>query len=672
MVSLQTMLNQCTHRHLELIARAHKLPFTRRLPKAQGMTFLSHKLHSGVYQKAFKSLTSDHIRALQALVARGGWLPLPQFVARFGEIRPYKPWRVPLGVAHAANQKIHPRHPWRYPASVAERLYHLGFITISAGDMVGIVDEVRALLPPLPSPSATAQIWGGNQDRLSLLRDTAALLGVMLRVGAAPVHGRWLSLAVLREVNEWLQIKEDLTAVRSELQTGRLRWLHYLALVGGLLSVQGGVLKPTVKAWDWLSWTPQDQWNHLLRLVRCDLEAAERLWDVFRFPQITVHTWDVLCQKVEELSPAHTYRIKDFFNTLEPYLLTNPTYETGCVLRDMFTWSGMVLLNRGRIFIHTRNFELSTRAIRGAELNFTLPASPSPAFVILLSFAQIAEGMIVIDKQAIVNALRQGLGTADIVRTVELVRGQPLSDDARGRIHRWFKAANHLTLKPIIVLQATDAETLRTIRADWRLAEHFGEQLSPTHLTVAAEDADRLLSRLERRGLEVTSLIRPRGQRRITETLNSDMAEYLLLAVRTYQKLHSRLNAGIYIPKALTHWLAAQVENPAAIEASAETLVAAVQKRVPATRPDEGIQDEQTIQRWVAFACQRQQPLTIDYFSPTSNGRTSRTIHIETIYDANDVTYLDAYCELAGQVLTFRMDRILRIYAPEMTQSVAG
>jgi hypothetical protein len=102
MLSLQAMLNERTHRDLELIARAHKLPFTRREPKAQGLAALAVALHVGAYRAAFADLTSDHLEALHALAAADGWLPLPLFTAHFGDIRPYRPWRAAICYTHPA------------------------------------------------------------------------------------------------------------------------------------------------------------------------------------------------------------------------------------------------------------------------------------------------------------------------------------------------------------------------------------------------------------------------------------------------------------------------------------------------------------------------------------------------------------------------------------------
>ncbi len=668
MIALQDMLKERTHRDLELIARAHKLPFTRRESKANGLAKLSKALQDGAYQSAFKSLTSEHTVALHALVAGGGWLPLPRFTAHFGEIRPYKPWR----------DDFAPRHPWRYPASIAERLYHLGFILIRDGEMVEIVDEVMVMLPPLPqaevinapAPSVT---FGreGRGVRANLMRDVAALLGVLLRVDAVPVHGRWLSLSVLREVNKCLQVKENLEPVRSELQSGRLRWLHYLGLVSGLLSVQGGVLKPTVEAWHWLSAPPQQQWDCLMQALEHDLELRERLWDVFRFPEVTAQTWYVLRHTLDDLSAEKVYRAKDILMMLKPYLLPDKIYNIGYLLRDMFAWSGVLLLTQGRVFIHAQDFTASATIITGSELSFPLPQTASPAFVTLLSFAEVEDGRAIINQQAISDAVKQGLSSADIVQTLHDLSGKRLSDEAQRKIEVWVKSANKLTLKPMLVLYAPDAKSIQQVRSDWRLAGHFAERLSPNHLAVVAEDAHQLLHRLKRRDIGITSFVRPQPERHITETLNSDMAEYLLLAVRTYQKLHSRLDAAIRIPKALTHWLTTQVDDPASIDASTDVLVEAVQRQVPSTLPDESVQDERTIQQWVTFAYQRQEPLTIDYFSPAGEGKTTRTITVDEIYQSNSFTYVDAYCHLAGKVLTFRMDRILRVHEPAFTQDIA-
>ena len=141
MLTLTAMLQQRTHRDLELIARTHGIPFSRRQLKAHGLAALRESLEGGALAKAFAALDSNAIGALQALVAAGGYIPLISFKHHFGEIRPYKPWRVPHR-AYLFTETV--RHPWRAPLSVAERLYHLGMIHIHDWEMVEIVAEVKA------------------------------------------------------------------------------------------------------------------------------------------------------------------------------------------------------------------------------------------------------------------------------------------------------------------------------------------------------------------------------------------------------------------------------------------------------------------------------------------------------------------------------------------------
>ena len=58
MIALQAMLNERTHRDLELIARAHKIPFTRREPKAQGLA-IHVAAYSAIRHRTDRTTTGD-------------------------------------------------------------------------------------------------------------------------------------------------------------------------------------------------------------------------------------------------------------------------------------------------------------------------------------------------------------------------------------------------------------------------------------------------------------------------------------------------------------------------------------------------------------------------------------------------------------------------------------
>lgn len=664
MIDLTTLLNTRTHRDLELLARAHGLPFTRREPKAVGLAKLAGSLDDA-YTRAFATLDEGHIAALQALVAAGGWLPLPQFTAHFGDIRPYKPWRSDFA----------PRHPWRYPVSVAERLYHLGYIVIREGEMVGIIAEITEMLPALPQPqpeAATGLDFMAFQDRSALVRDVAALLGVLLRMDVVPVHGRWLPLGVLRVLNPYLAVPEDLSAVRSELQAGRVRWLHYLAVVAGLVDLQNGMLKPTVGAWDWLDAPAQAQYEALMAAIAADLAAPDRAWDVFRFPAVSMGSWCVLCGVIEALGSNQVYHLRQIMAALAPYLLPEHPATLAYLVRDMLAWSGILTLYRGRVALLPGQFQAAKITTPPDRLHFRLPSAASAALVTLLSFAEIHAGWAQVNEAAVVKAVERGLTLADVSGVLQSLHDAPLDSATRAQLAAWFNTATALTLGNVVILQTQDPALVARIRSDWRLAGYFSARLSPQHLAVPADKAEGLLNRLRRRGYTVTSLLAHKKAQQATETLNPTMADYLLLAVRSYQGMQAHLDADVRIPKAITHWLSDRSTDPAAVEGQAQQVVRSVQGQVASAVEDHTVRDAAGIRQWVEAAHQRGQPLTIDYYSAYYDGATTRTLTVEDLFDADDLTYIEAYCHRAERVLTFRLDRIQAVHPTPPTDVMAG
>lgn len=274
---------------LRSTAHAHGLTFHTKQSKTQVYERLySNLVDEGVLRKRFRRLSEGERGALTALQAAGGSLPLYQFQKAYGKIRIYRPWR----------GDGTPKQPWKKPQSIAEKLWHLGFIEIIKGipDQVALPDEVLTLLPPLPriEPAARLDTSFLQSPAEVLCIDVAMLLGVLLFHDVRPLHGRWLPPSALRTVNERLRFGENLDEVRSELRTGRLRFLHYLAEASGLVAVQAGVLKPTVEAWRWLDLPSDERWRRLLHALAADLKARDRLWDRYRLPSVDVQTWQTL------------------------------------------------------------------------------------------------------------------------------------------------------------------------------------------------------------------------------------------------------------------------------------------------------------------------------------------------------------------------------------------
>ena len=682
MLTLQASLEARSHRDLELIARAHTLPFSRRNPKGCGLADLSLALHVGAFQAAINRLTPSEIEALQALVAHGGVIDEYRFSQFFGQIRRYRSWRKSFG-----KTDDNPRHPWRYPASTAERLFQLGMIHRNAHQQIELIEEVAYALPPLPErilkqghmhPQSTVT------PRACLLRDLSVMLGIINRSEARALHGRWLSLEVMREVNLALSTQEDLSTSRSELQTGRLRWLHYLLQVSGLVCIEKGHFLPTALSWDWLDAPPQHRWDMLWHAVEHDLYQSPRLWDSFRFPEVDQFSVLVIRHLVDDCVVGESLRIKDILTMSRPYFLDSPIDELAWFMVQMLAWSGILTHQNGRLNIQAHHLSVSedSQLLPFTWLNRELPIQlvPNPhahALTRLLSFAQIevgkgtSEGITIayINLSAIRTACRQGYDCGAVIRILADITRQPVSDDVIHQLHHWFTEASRLVVKTMVILESDDPQQISKIHQDWRLRAFMTQKLSPNHIAVHAEQAHRFLHRLDGRNHAVTSYIPQAMPARITESLNPQMVDYLLLAVRTYQKLYDRHDNTVVIPSALTHWLEERASDPAKTEASVDALVSQLKGSIsPQVALPDGLQDHKIIERLLRLAHHDQSPLSITYYSPYYDETSTRDILIKEIYESNNLIYLDSFCYRDNDQRTFRLDRIQRAQLAESDQ----
>lgn len=222
---------------LRTTARAYHLPFYTRWSVDEAREHLStHLFERGMFKRAWRSLHERERYMLQVLQAAGGMLPRHQISRDFGTIR--------ICTQRRAGS-------WHAPTSLAEKLWLLGFVTLSPDrKTVSLSRETAALLPPLPIPQRRALVNRSpfRFTRAALLHDLAVLFGTLQRIDAAPMYGRWLAPTILKAINRQCRWKSPLEGVRAQRQTGRLNFLLYLAETAGLTAIQAGFLKPTVSA----------------------------------------------------------------------------------------------------------------------------------------------------------------------------------------------------------------------------------------------------------------------------------------------------------------------------------------------------------------------------------------------------------------------------------------
>ncbi len=650
---------------LRSTAHAHGLPFHTKQAKAQVYDRLYSSLtHEGVLRRRFKQFSEDERSALRALQVAGGTLPLHRFQKAYGAIRIYRPWR----------DDGTPKYPWKRPQSVAEKLWYLGFIEIARGrpDQIALPDEVLALLPPLPciEPTSHADTSLRQSPAEVLCIDLAMLLGTLLYHDVRLLHGRWLPPYALLSINTRLRAPDNLDGVRSELQTGRLRFLHYLVEAAGLVAVLAGVLKPTVQAWRWLDLPSDERWQTLWDAVNADLKARNRLWDRYRFPTMDAQTWKTLADCLQQLTPSCTYTRESLISIMQSHLpMSDLSILIPHLLDEPLTWLGMVRLEGDVFKVLPRSFSEPQNAQlvqREDAIDVVLPDAPRQRSLVMgCAWAEVKANRLHVDAAAIRRALQNGSDALQITSTLAELTGEPLPAVVFEQIQRWSRAAAALTLRQVTLLTAHDADTLAEIRSDWRLRPLLGEPLSPHHMVVPTGRAEDLLTKLERRGCHATSHLKP-STSPDDSTLSPEMAEYLWLAVRVYQKLGAFVSQDIPIPGAAREWLTQQLPADSAdsLEHESEILIDRLAQAVRGHSPSPAIlqqEDSVAVRAAVQSAYEQRGALTIEYFSPARGEKTIRTIEPVMLYERNGAEYVEAWCRLDDDTRTFRLDRIVRV-----------
>jgi hypothetical protein len=287
-MKLRGCLLQQTWRTLRAIARVRKLPFDDHLPKQDSASRLAqHLVEPDSLLQVLSGLSLEAQAALRALIEADGQMRREVFTARFGSIRPYKPWRDDA-----------PPAPWENPASPAEELAYHGLVfAINQGTKkrplwaVVLPDEIKAALPsptpalraPPPSPKAWGEGGGWGEGEGNVGAAVLTFLCFLNGEDIRPLHGRWLPPTACRTLALRLS-SQDPGRVRSERQLPYLSFVHYLAERAGLVDLEGQWLKPTLVAQGWLAQPRAERVHVLWEVWREDSETNAELWSRFRLP----------------------------------------------------------------------------------------------------------------------------------------------------------------------------------------------------------------------------------------------------------------------------------------------------------------------------------------------------------------------------------------------------
>jgi len=428
------------------------------------------------------------------------------------------------------------------------------------GKMVVIPDEIRRFLPT-PTPSLSVQPAGPPLPTPDSVLDLAHLLALLQGHDVRPFAGRWIAPRHLLVLNTALSYPDPAAiTARSELQTGYLRFLHYLAEAACLIAPVAGLLKPTPAAWDWLDLSEAQRWQLLWDGWQADLRRSPReaaLWQRFRLPA----------------KPSFVRTLLDTLSTLpgEGWMastalagrLRGHCIGAGTLPRDgdalaplqallagPLTWAALVHTAPGGAEAPKRGDESSLLPCssaplpscfaltplgdwllrRSADSPETPPSRPvtihcpgddhliiimlpepldRPPLRSLIELPLAPEARLTrhLTCERFVAALAHGLTRAWMVQMLSELTGGPLSPAALGRLEMWEAQARGLTLRRLTVVTAADPQVLAQLSTQRTIRPHFRETLSPHHVAVDPAGVERLLRALRRRGH--TPLVEP-------------------------------------------------------------------------------------------------------------------------------------------------------------------
>ncbi len=670
MPSLLSVLEAHPRRTLQAIAASHHLPFSPRRPKAEELARLHRLLNDDArLRRTIEALGPTDLAALRAVQAQGGCMPLIEFCTAFGAIRPYRPWR-----------EDSPQAPWRAPTSPAERLWFLALVGVQ-GDVICLPDEVRDALPALPrlAPEAPPPVPPCSPD--TLLTDLSSLLGLLPRVGGGIRHGRWLPPRALRAINRRLLHHDDLEGVRSELQTNRLRLLHYLAEVGGLVSAQNGSLLPTVSAWRWLDAPPGDRWAALWAAWQADMRQHHRLWDIYRLPGVSARLWDALWVVLADVPVGQGTSIPSLLLALRPLvpgegrmrpaltgLLGGPLAGAGLAAFDGVT---VALTAAGHCAaagdIPALDEPSSASLVVGAEALRAVvpPVCHARPYAEALAWAGGEGRDLVIGPVEVHRAAGLGMDAWDMAGVLAGLVGEPLAPEAVERLGAWQRRARRLRLGRLWVLSSPDPDLLADLRGRRRLAPAFGRALSPHHVVVRPQHVGTLSARLRRRGISPPVKASPDGAApHCDQAMAAGTAAYLWLAVTVYRRLSRFAPLPVSIPAQVAEDIGGLLTPGARDDLRQigdeliEALARAIRGLPAQPAPLRG--DAAASREAVEAACRQQTPITIRYLDAAGQA-SCRTIEPVMVFEQGGAWYVEAWCRLAEDLRTFRGDRILGV-----------
>jgi hypothetical protein len=499
---------------------------------------------------------------LGELVAAGGKLPGHRLALAHGAIRRFGPARLLR------------ERPWAQPQGALEELYYRGLLYRTYGTSGDALGEVLHLPQQVfdglaPAFARTPALAVGIvaapplvlSDGDALYEDVLALLAWGRRGQLRPLarEGRGASGA-----RAPFAFENAHGRLSGEATPERLALLWRVLVRQRLLHEQGGLLRPTLRAREWLllpaarrarntylAWR-EDEHAPELRLLP-HLRFAEGSGEVARVAVLRAFTevlalcpaeeWlslDALIQALKRRRPDYlrpdgdydTWRVRDaqtgadlsgfaawerIEGALARYLISGPlrwlgVVELGSVAANTaphalrLTAAGARLLAQEPPVAAEAALPSPPVATITAELSIRLPLAQTLYERYQLErFAewqgQDTAASYRISAESIWASQNEGIKIEQIVAFLKRLSGDQVSGVVLRTLHAWGGRFGRVTMRSVVLLEAADEQTMQQLYAHAEVRALLGEALSPTRCLVAEENVALLTQRLKALGI---------------------------------------------------------------------------------------------------------------------------------------------------------------------------
>lgn len=669
--TLPMQLLDCLHhtpvRTLLALCQANGFACPAPLAKAELAAWLHARLASRCRASYLAQLPHDQLAILHALAQQPAPWPLPQFEARFGQIRRHRPWR-----------QDEPRYPWRAPVSMAEALVYRGLIfviktTHQLPHVVLPAEIAQALRQPLPD----APPFAPNPPLARALLDLALLLAYLQQAVVRPLHGRWLTPQHCRRLGACLAPPLPAGRAPSQRHSPRLAFAHYLAERLQLVTVAAGLLKPSPTALAWLEQSADVQLSACWQAWLAPDDANRDLWRRFHLPGYTLRDpagfarrlvdrlalarWGDLSDLLPwwEREQAHDHVVQDLLHGPLAGLAALPDeVDLSAAQPPALTAIGAWLAAG-----HPAPALPAPQPLTATDdATLDLPTVAPPLLAALLALAPWTDlqpgPRLRFTPVAIVRAISQGHSLSGLWPLCRRFVQPPLDPLLVAQLQGWAAQQRWVELRPALLLHAPLSADMDVLWADRAVRQHLGQRLAGDQASVRSVEPSHLRRALSARGYAVRSAVDLLASKQALPGAGD--AWWLFTAGLIQRLLAERLGLAA-LPGAVLSALQATL-GPAELEAAhaAASAAAAALEAALEEPPDPAPRlPSDQIEQLLLDAMRQEGVVQILYWSPWHSETTQRCVQPLALQWRGDHRYLIAHCHTANAQRTFRLDRIL-------------